>query len=191
MTEDRIRIATVADAGAVQAIYAPYVTETVISFEAEPPSEPQMAERIVRIGAMFPWLVHDEGGEVTGYAYAGPHAERAAYRWSADVTVYVARTAQRRGIGRGLYERLEAILRLQGFHAAFAGVTLPNDASVGLHEARGYRPIGVYRQVGYKLGAWHDVGWWGLQLSPAAPDPAPPRPFSEEIFRLATSAGGG
>jgi len=190
MAPESIRIATVADAGAVAAVYAPYVTETVISFEADPPGEAEMAGRMARIAAACPWLVYDVDGEVLGYAYAGPHAERAAYRWSVDATVYVARPAHRQGIGRALYERLEAILKLQGFHTAYAGITLPNAASVGLHEARGYRPVGVYREVGYKMGAWHDVGWWGLRLGPAASEPASPRPFSEEIFRRATSGVG-
>ncbi|MHB8528286.1 MAG: arsinothricin resistance N-acetyltransferase ArsN1 family B [Caulobacteraceae bacterium] len=177
-----IRVARLEDAGALKAIYDPYVAETAISFELEPPSASQMAERIERIGSEFPWLVYEHGGEVLGYAYASRHRERAAYRWSADTTVYVARGAQRRGIGRSLYERLRAVLSLQGFHCAFGGVTLPNAASVGLHEVCGYSPVGIYREVGFKLGTWHDVGWWGLRLNAPAPDPCPPTAFTEEIF---------
>ena len=177
-----IRIARLDDARAVQAIYAPYVVETAISFELDPPSEREMAERIERIGATFPWLVYEQDGEVIGYAYAGPRAERPAYGWSADSTVYVARGAHRRGIGRSLYQRLLPILNLQGFHSVFGGITLPNTGSVGLHEACGYAFMGAYREVGFKLGAWHDVGWWGLRLNPPALDPSPPRPFSEDIF---------
>ena len=178
----RVRIAEPKDAGAVSEIYAVYVAETVISFELEPPSETQMAERMARLASRFPWLVYEEAGEVLGYAYASPHRERAAYGWSADATVYVARRGARRGIGRSLYQLLAPILDLQGFHSVFGGITLPNAASVGLHEACGYRPIGVYPEVGFKFGAWHDVGWWGLRLNAAAPDPSPPLAFTEDIF---------
>jgi L-amino acid N-acyltransferase YncA len=177
-----IRVARIKDAKPIQAIYAPYVAETSISFELDPPSEDQIAGRMERVGEMFPWLVYEEDGEVLGYAYAGPHSERAAYRWSADTTVYLARGTHRRGIGRALYQRLLAILNLQGFHGAFGGITLPNPGSVGLHEACGYRSIGVYREVGFKMGAWHDVGWWGLRLNAPAREPAPPKPFSPDIF---------
>jgi L-amino acid N-acyltransferase YncA len=184
-----IRIAAVRDAGAVAAIYAPYVAQTAISLEARPPDEAEMAARMGRIAADFPWLVYEAQGQVIGYAYASPYAERAGYRWSAAATVYVARGAERRGVGRALYGRLLPILKLQGFHAVFGGVTLPNAASVGLHEACGFRQVGVYREVGYKQGAWHDVGWWGLTLGAAVPDPAPPRPFTAALFHQAAPAG--
>jgi L-amino acid N-acyltransferase YncA len=114
-------------------------------------------------------------GAVLGYAYASPHRERAAYRWSVDVAVYIAEQARRRGVGRQLYSTLFAMLVELGYYNAFAGVTLPNPASVGLHESMGFTPVGVYRNVGYKLGAWHDVGWWRRPLQPPAADPAEPR----------------
>jgi phosphinothricin acetyltransferase len=122
--------------------------------------------------------VSDEGGgRIEGYACASPHRTRAAYRWSVDVSVYVARTSHRKGVGRALYEQLLALLRAQGFKSAFAGIALPNAASVGFHESMGFAPIGIYRDVGYKLGAWRDVGWWQLILSPGDAAPAAPSPF--------------
>lgn len=170
-----IRLARTEDAAAIRAIYAPYVTDTAISFEIEPPDTPQMAARIETTLTAWPWLVEEQDGAIIGYAYAGQHRTRAAYRWSVDVAVYVARGSHRRGLGRSLYRPLLDILKAQRFRAAFAGITLPNAASIGLHEALGFVPVGVYRNVGYKAGAWHDVGWWGLDLG--APDGAPHEPL--------------
>ncbi len=170
-----VRVATVADAEAVAAIYAPYVTGTAISFEEEPPSADEMAARIAVTLRTHPFLVYDAGDGVVGYAYAGPHAARPAYRWSCHVTAYVAPGLARRGIGRALYGVLLDSLKAQGFHSAFAGVALPNEASVGLHEAMGFKPLGIYREVGFKHGCWHDVGWWrlGLAEGPPAAEPVP------------------
>ena len=170
-----IRVATQEHARAVAAIYAPYVTDTAISFEEQPPSPAEMAERIAATLETHPFLVYDDGQGVVGYAYAGPHAGRPAYRWSCNVTVYVAPGQTRRGIGRALYAELLDILKAQGFHSAFAGVALPNAASVGLHEAMGFIHLGTYREVGFKNGRWHDVGWWrrGLAEGPPAAEPIP------------------
>ncbi len=140
----------------------------MISFEIEPPSASEIGERIASTRTRYPWLVATAAGEVIGYAYAGEHRQRAAYRWSTDVSAYIAETARRQGVGRRLYEELFKVLRGQGFRAAFAGITLPNQASVGLHEALGFEAVGVYRQVGFKLGAWRDVGWWRLGLADGA-----------------------
>jgi phosphinothricin acetyltransferase len=120
--------------------------------------------------------VHDEGGRILGYAYASRHRERAAYQWSADVSCYVRPEARGRGIGKALYTELLRRLEAQGFRNAYAGIALPNDASVRLHESVGFRPIGVYRGVGFKQGAWRDVGWWGVPLGAPESNPAPPRP---------------
>jgi L-amino acid N-acyltransferase YncA len=155
-----IRKATAADAAAVQAIYAPIVEHTAISFEEEPPTAAEMARRIADYSATHAFLVAEIGGEVVGYAYGSPHRARAAYRHSAEVSAYVAEDARRTGVGRALYTELLAILTEQGFHAAFAGIALPNPGSVALHEAVGFTPIGVFHQVGFKFGGWHDVGWW-------------------------------
>lgn len=186
-----IRAATLDDAGAIAAIYAPYVRDTVISFEAVPPDAAQMSGRIATILPDLPWLVHEAGGRVTGYAYASPHRPRAAYRWSVDAGIYIGGEAHRRGIGRGLYAVLLAALRSQGYHRVYGGITLPNAASVGLHEAQGFKPIGIYPEVGFKFGAWRDVGWWGLDLAPSSQVPADPLPFSADILDGArrTAAG--
>jgi len=170
-----IRLAGESDAEQIRAIYAPYVTHTAISFELEPPTVEEMRRRIVDILPRWPWLVCERGREILGYVYAGRHRSRAAYQWSADVSVYVDERCHRLGIGGALYNSLFAILALQGFCNAYAGITLPNAASVGLHESLGFQPVGVYRAVGYKLGAWHDVGWWQLVLQPHATPPDPPK----------------
>ncbi|HEV3477166.1 MAG TPA: arsinothricin resistance N-acetyltransferase ArsN1 family B [Rubrobacteraceae bacterium] len=170
-----IRLATESDAEQVADIYAPNVADTVISFELEPPDALEMRRRIEVTLGRYPWLVcegHD--GKLLGYVYAGAHGSRAAYQWSVDVSVYVHKNARRRGVGRALYTALFAVLDLQGFYNAYAGATLPNPASVGLHESVGFRPVGVYRGVGYKLGAWHDVVWWHLPIRERVADPDPP-----------------
>ena len=148
---------------------------TVVSFEAHAPSLGEMEARIQKITEQFPWLVCTRDGEVLGYAYACPHRERSAYRWSVDVAVYVDARCHRPGVGRALYTALIKILALQGHFKACAGITLPNAASIGLHEALAFRPVGVYRGVGYKLGAWRDAGWWQLALQDEHPDPTEPR----------------
>jgi phosphinothricin acetyltransferase len=169
-----IRLATENDAGQVLAIYGPFCS-TPVSFEAEAPSAEEMRRRIAALAGKMPWLVCDERGKVLGYAYASPHRPRAAYQWSVEVSAYVADGLRRRGIGRALYTSLFRVLALQGYFNAYAGVTLPNAASVGLHEAIGFTPIGVFRGIGYKLGAWHDVGWWERALCEKLSEPPPPR----------------
>jgi L-amino acid N-acyltransferase YncA len=173
-----IRMATEADAPAVAAIYAPFCESTPISFEETAPPPAEMARRIRTVTERLPWLVLDEDDTVAGYTYAGPHRERAAYRWSADVTVYIGPEHRRRGVGRSLYAALFVLLRHLGYFKAFAGITLPNPASVGLHEAVGFEPVGTYRGVGHKYGVWHDVRWYQRPLQPERPDPPPPRPVS-------------
>ena len=173
-----IRVATPLDADAVAAIYAPVVRETPISFELEPPSVGEMRQRIVATLERFPWLVSlDAHGQVDGYAYAGKHRERAAYRWSVDTTVYVRDGSRGQGVGTRLYRQLFECLAELGYFQAFAGITLPNAASVGLHESVGFTPIGVYRNVGFKCGAWRDVGWWQRPLREPS-DPVEPRRFN-------------
>jgi phosphinothricin acetyltransferase len=169
-----IRLATGRDAGQIAEIYAPIVRDTIISFEVEPPTANEMRRRIENTLVRLPWLVCERQDRVAGYAYAGEHSPRAAYRWSVDVSAYVHESERRTGVGRALYRSLFAVLALQGFYNAYAGITLPNPASVGLHEALGFQPVGVYRGVGYKLGAWHDVGWWQLSLQERVASPRPP-----------------
>jgi phosphinothricin acetyltransferase len=173
--EHQIRMVRVADSAQVAAIYRPYVTDAATSFEIDPPDGAEMARRIEGVLAVAPWLVCvGPADEVVGYAYAARHRERVAYQWSVDVTVYVRSDHHHRGVGRALYGVLFDLLRLQGFCVAHAGITLPNAGSVGLHEAFGFRPVGVYPAVGWKLGAWRDVGWWQLPLLERPPAPAPP-----------------
>jgi phosphinothricin acetyltransferase len=171
------------DGAACAEIYAPFVTGTTISFEEVPPDAAEFARRIERITAIFPWLVAELDGRVTGFAYASRHRERAAYRWAADVSVYVGREHHRRGIGRALYGELLGLLHRQGLYTLCAGITLPNAASVALHEGLGFQLVGVYRRIGYKQGAWRDVGWWQLELSPPPagppPEPGPPQQLGE------------
>ena len=173
-----IRLACAADAEAISRIYAPYVADTATSFETEPPTASEIAGRVVETLASHPWIVYDENGVVGGYAYATKHRARSAYQWSTEVSVYVAETFRRRHIGQALYTSLFAILGAQGFVNAYAGITLPNAASVRLHESLGFEPVGVYRRIGYKLGSWHDVGWWQLALAPYPASPAPPQPLA-------------
>jgi phosphinothricin acetyltransferase len=175
----RIRLATGADAEAVLAIYAPVVESTAISFELVVPNPEVMADRIMSRQPSYPWLVAELGREIAGYAYAGPFAARAAYNWSVETSVYVGHSARGCGVGTGLYEALFSILSMQGYRQALAGISLPNTASVALHEKLGFRPSGVYRAVGWKLGAWHDVGWWQRPLGKAGSPPSPPRTLDE------------
>ncbi|HEX5712476.1 MAG TPA: arsinothricin resistance N-acetyltransferase ArsN1 family B [Solirubrobacterales bacterium] len=167
------------DAVACAAIYAPYVEATPISFEETPPDAAEMAARIERYSATHPWLVAVDEGEVVGYAYGCRYQERPAYRWAAEVSVYVAEERRGQGFGRGLYEALFERLRRQRFQVAFAGITLPNMPSVSLHERLGFLPIGTSPRIGWKLGRWHDVGWWQLELLPEDAGP-PPEPLAPE-----------
>lgn len=155
----RVRDATPDDAAACAAIYAPYVRDTVITFESDPPSREEMARRIAEAQSRFAWLVLDDGSRVLGYAYGGPYKARAAYRWACEVSVYLAPDAQGRGGGRALYEALLDRLAERGYRMAVAGMTLPNAASIGLHRALGFEPVGTWRRIGWKHGSWHDVAW--------------------------------
>ncbi|HEX9335021.1 MAG TPA: GNAT family N-acetyltransferase [Pseudonocardiaceae bacterium] len=171
-----IRDASDRDAGACAAIYAPYVTDTAISFETEPPTPAEMGSRIAAAQRTHAWLVlTSDDGAVIGYAYGGPHKTRAAYRWSCEVSVYLERDRRRRqGDGRALYTALFDRLAARGFRTAVAGMTLPNDASVGLHKAMGFQPIGTFRAIGWKHGTWHDVAWAQRVISDGDDPPAEP-----------------
>lgn len=174
-----IRFATDADASAISAIYSPVVRGTAISFEVEPPSVEEIHRRISKITAVYPWLVCEENGAFQGYAYASQHRERAAYQWSVDVSVYVDERWRGQRVGRALYTSLFGILRSLGYVNAYAGITLPNPASVALHQAMGMESIGVYLHTGYKLGGWHDVGWWRGLLQPIPTHPQSPQPIGD------------
>jgi L-amino acid N-acyltransferase YncA len=168
-----LRLATLEDAAGVAAVYAPVVETTAISFEYEAPSVDEMRRRIEQISLSHPWLIADDGA-VAGYAYGAPYAARDSYRWSVAVSVYLRADLRGQGVGRRLYRALLGLLELQGFRQAFAGITLPNEASVGLHEAMGFTLVGVAQRVGYKLGSWHDVGQWQRALAIADGPPSEP-----------------
>lgn len=155
-----IRPATRDDAARCAEIYRPFVTDSWVSFELQPPDTAEIESRIAACLSSHAWLVADIDGRVAGYAYGSPHRMREAYAPSCDVAVYVDPAFARQGVGRALYAQLLPALKSRGFHAAFAGIALPNPASIGLHEAAGFTAVGVYREVGWKMGGWRDVGWW-------------------------------
>jgi L-amino acid N-acyltransferase YncA len=174
-----IRMAARPDASQVQAIYAPFCESSAISFEIVPPSEREMAARIEHTARLYPWLVCADGEQLLGYAYASRHRERAAYRWGVDVSAYVRADCRGQHIGKALYTALLELLRRQGFYKAYAGIALPNPASLNLHRSVGFREVGVYHGAGYKAGAWHDVSWWELALQDEVINPPEPRPITE------------
>ena len=169
MRDVPVRSATLDDAEALLAIYRPYVLTTAISFELEPPSVAEFRGRIERSLAEWAWLVAERDGHPVGYAYATPHRSRGAYKWSVEPSVYVAEGSHGRGLGRTLYEALMPILARKGYCNAFAGITLPNDASVALHRRLGFQSIGVFPAAGRKFGRWHDLSWWHLRLRQEPP----------------------
>lgn len=166
-----VRNATPADGAACAAIYAPYVRDTAVTFELDPPAADQMAGRIASATRAHAWVVLEDAGRVVGYAYGGPYKERPAYRWACEVSVYLELERRRTGGGRMLYQTLFEQLAARGYLTAVAGMTLPNPASEGLHRALGFEPVGVYRRIGYKLGAWHDVAWTQRPLAQAGDPP--------------------
>lgn len=170
------------DAAACVAIYAPYVTGSSVSFEEDPPTAERFAAHIAATSERYPWLVLEAAGAVVGYAYATQHRARAAYRWAVDVGIYVDPGRHRAGAGRMLYEALLGLLRRQRLHSACAGITLPNEASIGLHRALGFEHVGTYRSIGWKAGGWRDVSWWQLRLAPdgGGADAPPPEPLGPQ-----------
>ena len=190
--ERSIRLATPADAAQCAAIYAPHVRDSAVSFETDPLSADEVAQRIETTLQRFPWLVCVAGSEVIGYAYAGAHRQRAAFQWSVEVSVYVKDGHHRQGVGKALYTSLFACLRVLGYYNAYAVIALPNDASVALHESLGFRHVGTLTDVGYKMGKWHTVGYWELALRDRSA-PAPPVGVAEEseteVWREAVASG--
>ena len=171
-----IRFAAEADAPALLAIYAQYI-ETGITFEYELPSREEFARRIREFGGTYPYLIWEEDGRIVGYAYAHRQAERAAYQWNAELSVYLDRACTSRGLGRQLYTALIELLKLQGVRTVYGCVTVPNEKSERLHESLGFRRIGTYRLAGFKAGAWHDVAWFEKPIAPYDQDPIPLLPF--------------
>ena len=169
-----IRLATAGDAAAINAIYRPNVTEIAISLELVSPTDVEMAQRIAKVQQDLPWLVGECHGVLEGYAYAVHHRERAAYQWAVETSVYVAIDARRHGVARRLYAELFAWLVRLGYYMAYAGIAVPNPASVALHETCGFAPVGVYRHAGFKHDRWWDVGWWQKSLADYRAPIAPP-----------------
>ena len=182
-----IRHATPEDAAGCLEIYAPFADDTAISFEHEAPSLAEYTQRIVRVNRTHAFLVAEDAGRIVGFAYAGVHRERMAYRWTCEVSVYLGPTHHGRGIGRALYENLFTLLEQQGYRVLLAGVTVPNPSSVGLHRSLGFEEVGVYRRIGWKAGDWRDVMWLARRLGPETheselpPPPGPPVRLAEPI----------
>lgn len=175
-----LRPARGSDAAGIAAVYRAYVLDTVASFEEQPPDATEIARRMAD-RPRLPWWVAVRGSTVVGHCYAAHYRSRPAYRWSVDCSVYVAASEQRRGTGRRLYDVLLPELRTLGYVTACAGIVLPNPASVALHEALGFRPIGVDRDIGFKHGSWHDVGRWQLALRPPPVEPVEPADWSPAV----------
>jgi L-amino acid N-acyltransferase YncA len=170
-----LRQAAERDGAACAAIYAPYVRDTAVTFETDPPSPEEMSRRIGAAVRTHDWVVLEDAGRVVGYAYGSPFKARAAYRWSCEVSVYLELGRRRTGGGRALYGELFGRLAERGFRTVVAGMALPNDASVALHRGMGFEPVGTYRRIGWKHGRWHDVAWAQLAIADGDDPPAEPR----------------
>lgn len=175
----KIRLATEADCASLLDIYAPYITDTVITFEYEVPTALEFSKRISNIQKKYPWLICEINDKVVGYAYASPFSGRAAYDWSVDFSIYIDSKYHRKNIGKALYFTLIELLKLQGYYNAFAGVSMPNVKSESLHQSLGFTPIGVYQNVGYKFGNWHDVKWFELKIQDYSKSPFTPKVIDE------------
>lgn len=172
-----IQLASISDAEEMLAIYRPYVTDTLVSSEYEPPALEIFQERIRTYTVELPWLVCRVNGKAAGYAYASPHRTRAGYQWSVETSIYVASEFHRCGIAGALYRALFSILEAQGYYNIFVGITSPNTRSIQFHEAMGFIRSGVYQKSMYKFGAWHDVFWMAKSLRPHETEPVPTVPF--------------
>lgn len=165
------------DAQGILDIYAPYIVHSFVTFENEVPAVDSFAQRIVHYAQRFPWLVCAVNDTIAGYVYASPHRDRAAYQWCCESSIYMHETFKGKGVGRILYQALFDLLKLQGMRHVYAGITLPNEGSVALHESLGFVRLATYDHIGYKLGEWKSVGWWALQLNALDPDPQPPTAY--------------
>jgi len=179
-----IRLANKNDAEGILSIYAPYITGTSFTFEAEVPSVNSFAERITTYLINWPWLVCEIDGRIAGYAYGSKYRERVGYQWCVECSVYIHDDYQRRGIAKALYTALFEILKIQGYRNVYAVINLPNARSVQLHESCGFKWFATYDNVGYKSGKWKNVGWWQLIINDYSDEPAPPLQFSELDKRI-------
>jgi phosphinothricin acetyltransferase len=175
----RIRLATINDAKEIRDIYAPNILNASISFETELPSFEEMQSRIQTILQKYPWIVCEVDEKIAGYVYASKHRDREAYQWSCECSIYMNNDFKGKGIGKELYQLLFQILKLQGFRNVYAGVTLPNEGSISIHEKCGFKHFATYENIGYKFDNWHSVGWWKLQINDYDLQPPPPLKISE------------
>jgi len=174
-----IRTATLKDVDAILAIYAPYVEQTTFTFEYIVPSRQEFAARMENLMPRYPWLVLEEDGVVKGYAYGSPFNERAAYGWTADLSVYLDMNCRSRGYGRQLYESLMRLMQLQGVRNVYGIVTDPNPVSYQFHEKMGFEEKGHFEHIGFKHGKWLNVNFMAKDIAPAQGDPAPVIPFAQ------------
>ncbi|HET7118506.1 MAG TPA: GNAT family N-acetyltransferase [Hanamia sp.] len=170
-----IRLISENDAGEVLEVYKPYVLNTIITFEYEVPAIDEFLQRIKANITDYPWLVCQHGNKIIGYAYAGLHRYRTAYQWSCESSVYLLPEFHRKGIASILYETLFSLLRIQGYINVYAGISLPNEKSVGFHQSYGFKKVGIYKKIGYKFDKWHDVEWFQLQLQKHIDNPPIPK----------------
>jgi phosphinothricin acetyltransferase len=175
----RIRLATINDAKEIRDIYAPNILNASISFETELPSFEEMQSRIQTILQKYPWIVCEVDEKIAGYVYASKHRDREAYQWSCECSIYMNNDFKGKGIGKELYQLLFQILKLQGFRNVYAGITLPNEGSISIHEKCGFKHFATYENIGYKFDNWHSVGWWKLQINDYDLQPPPPLKISE------------
>ncbi len=176
-----IRIADKKDYQAILNIYTPYILETAFTFEEEVPSIEKFSQRLSAIQSALPLLVCEEQDIIVGYAYASDHREKSSYRWTKEVSIYIAQEHHRKGIARNLYERLFKTLKAQGFNSLLAGITIPNDPSVAFHESFGFKQIAMYQAIGFKHNKWHDVGWWELHIQDKHSNKTPKEPISVNL----------
>jgi phosphinothricin acetyltransferase len=175
----KIRLATEADVASILEIYRPFIAETVITFEYEVPTLTEFSKRMANIQKKYPWIVCEVNGAVVGYAYASQFNERAAYDWSIDFSIYIKSHYHRQKIGKALYFALFELLKLQGYCNAYAGIAMPNIKSESFHQSFGFKPIGVYHNVGYKFGDWRDVKWFELRIQDYSKSPLRPQIIDE------------
>lgn len=174
-----IRIAKQTEAESILNIYTPYIQNTSFTFETEVPTIDEFKKRIESYLVNWPWLVCEINGKIAGYAYCGKHRERIAYQWCTESSVYVHDDFQRMGVAKALYAAIIELVKLQGYRNLYAVINLPNERSVLFHEQMGFKYFATYKNVGYKLGKWKNVGWWELQLNEYNLEPEPPKKFSE------------
>jgi phosphinothricin acetyltransferase len=176
-----IRLITEKDADEVLNVYKYFVDNTSVSFEYEAPIRDEYLQRIITNTEKYPWLVCVHNDKIIGFAYASTHRYRTAYQWSPESTIYFAPDFHTKGIGRIIYETLFLLLKLQGYYNVFAGITVPNEKSVGLHQALGFKEVGIFRNIGYKHGNWHHTHWFQLDLAEHILNPPTPKKLNEVI----------